>query len=255
MKTLLSIFGLLLSISCWGQKVPELHPTLGALVNKSAAGEVEFLKKQKKCEELWSKASFEGGYEKMSAADQKAMEGCEEEFESYWDILGVGCSWYCGGGKDTQTATSVLKTDKGATYAASNAHDLSYQTAWIEGVAGYGIGEKLTYQFPADNPRITEVIVVNGYVKSDKAWKENTRVKKLMMHVNGKPFSILHLKDTKQEQSFSFAPLGNDPSAATNGQKHQSPWSITFEILEVYPGAKYKDTAITEIYFNGIDVH
>jgi hypothetical protein len=32
-------------------------------------------------------------------------------------------------------------------------------------------------------------------------------------------------------------------------------WSIKFEILEVYPGEKYQDAAITEIYFDGIDVH
>jgi len=33
------------------------------------------------------------------------------------------------------------------------------------------------------------------------------------------------------------------------------PLKIKFEILEVYEGDKYKDTAITEIYFDGIDVH
>jgi len=30
---------------------------------------------------------------------------------------------------------------------------------------------------------------------------------------------------------------------------------LKFEILEVYKGSKYNDTAITEIYFDGIDVH
>ena len=30
---------------------------------------------------------------------------------------------------------------------------------------------------------------------------------------------------------------------------------ITLEILEVYPGSKYKDVAISEINFNGLDVH
>lgn len=32
-------------------------------------------------------------------------------------------------------------------------------------------------------------------------------------------------------------------------------WTLQFEIVAVYPGAKYEDTAITEIYFDGIDVH
>jgi len=30
---------------------------------------------------------------------------------------------------------------------------------------------------------------------------------------------------------------------------------MKFEILEVYTGEKYADTAISEIYFDGIDVH
>lgn len=32
-------------------------------------------------------------------------------------------------------------------------------------------------------------------------------------------------------------------------------WAITFEIIEVYKGDRYADTAITEIYFDGIGVH
>jgi len=32
-------------------------------------------------------------------------------------------------------------------------------------------------------------------------------------------------------------------------------WTMKFEIIEVYKGTKYDDTAITEIYFDGIDVH
>ncbi|WP_449508538.1 hypothetical protein [Dawidia soli] len=30
---------------------------------------------------------------------------------------------------------------------------------------------------------------------------------------------------------------------------------MKFEILEVYEGAKYDDTVISEIFFDGIDVH
>ena len=30
---------------------------------------------------------------------------------------------------------------------------------------------------------------------------------------------------------------------------------LKFEIIEVYKGLKYNDTAITEIYFDGMDVH
>lgn len=33
------------------------------------------------------------------------------------------------------------------------------------------------------------------------------------------------------------------------------PWTLKFEIAEVYKGTKYDDVVITEIYFDGIDVH
>jgi hypothetical protein len=32
-------------------------------------------------------------------------------------------------------------------------------------------------------------------------------------------------------------------------------WTLKFEILDVYPGDKYSDTVITELFFDGIDVH
>lgn len=32
-------------------------------------------------------------------------------------------------------------------------------------------------------------------------------------------------------------------------------WTLKFEMLEVYPGKKYDDTVISEIYFDGIDVY
>ncbi|MBQ2239790.1 MAG: hypothetical protein II322_03130 [Alistipes sp.] len=51
-------------------------------------------------------------------------------------------------------------------------------------------------------------------------------------------------------QRFEVGILGNEDRC------EESPvWSIKFEILEVYPGDKYDDTVITEIYFDGIDVH
>ena len=141
------------------------------------------------------------------------------------------------------------------TYSAKNIHDLSYKTAWIEGVPGYGIGEYVTYHIPPQNPRITEIIVVNGYVKSKKAWKENSRVKKLRMYIDDKPFRDLYLKDSREEQHFKFDPLGYSDRENWEDLQSRPWWTIKFEILEVYEGDKYDDTAITEIYFDGIDVH
>ena len=155
------------------------------------------------------------------------------------------CSWYCGGQIDSVTASSAL-ADR---YAAEMAHDFSIVTAWVEGVEGNGEGEYLRYSFPGTCPRITTVLIHNGYVKNWEVWRDNARVKRLLMYYNDEPYAILNLQDTMGLQSFDVGVLGYE-------DKDSAPaWSIKFEILEVYPGKKYEDTAITEIYFDGIDVH
>ncbi len=166
-----------------------------------------------------------------------------EVVENAWDIIDGGCSWYCGGGNYKIKASSSL----GDSYKAEFANDLSYKTAWVEGKKDEGIGEYLEYYFKNDSPRITEIIISNGYMKSEETWKNNNRVKKLKLYVNGVPFGILNLKDSRTDQYFEIGTLGHN--------KNRTDLILKFEILEVYKGSKYNDTAITEIYFDGIDVH
>jgi hypothetical protein len=256
MRTPSTLFIFLFSIIfCFGQEVKVLTPTLGNLVDLGPEKEAEFAKKQTRCEELWEQVERNGSFDALSKQDQIFLENCSETIESIYDIIGGGCSWYCAAGEDTNTASSFLKPFKNNDYSPNNIHDLSYKTAWIEGVAGYGIGENITYHFPPQNPRITEIIVVNGYVKSKKAWQENSRVKKLKMYIDNKPFAILNLEDCRNEQIFTFEPIGNSDRSDYEKLQNKPWWTIKFEILDVYKGDKYDDTAITEIYFDGIDAH
>ena len=182
-----------------------------------------------------------------TASEQKELNILLEKYgevvENAWDIIDGGCSWYCGGGDYKIKASSSL----GDSYKAEFANDLSYKTAWVEGKKDEGIGEYLEYYFKNDSPRITEIIISNGYMKSEETWKNNNRVKKLKLYVNGIPFGILNLKDSRTDQYFSVGTLGHN--------KNGTDLILKFEILEVYKGSKYNDTAITEIYFDGIDVH
>jgi len=178
-----------------------------------------------------------------------------EVYESMWDIEGAGCSWYCGGGPKKVTASSSLSPQGDNSYSGRNAHDLSYMTAWVEGVKGEGVGEFLLYEFSAESPRINTIIVVNGYVKSVDAWKNNGRVKRLKMYVNDKPYAILNLEDLPAAQTFNVEPIGESDRANYQALKAKPDWKLKFEILEVYHGQKYDDVAITEIYFSGLDVH
>lgn len=236
------------------EKIIVLNPTLGILIDKSPEGEAIFNKRSKQCEFLWAQVA-KGGEEKLSKSEKEQLKNCSED-ENYWDILGPGCSWYCGGGLETAAASSTLSKQGNVNYVAKNANDLSYQTAWVEGVPGYGIGEDLTYDFPPENPRITKIIVVNGYVKSAKAWNENSRVKQLKVYLDGKPLALLNLQDTRREQIFTLKqPIGNGNRANYKALQLKPRWKLKFEITDVYKGQKFDDTAITEIYFDGIDVH
>lgn len=171
--------------------------------------------------------------------------GYDEMYASYWDIVGEGCSWYCGdGGPIKIKASSRLANQGSNNYNEKNLHDLQYNTPWVEGVKGYGIGEWVEYTFKADNPRITTIHVVNGYCKSQTAWKNNSRVKALKVYVNGNPLAVLNLEDSRSDQAFEIAPLTDSKE-----------WTMRFEILDVYKGDKYDDTVLSEIYFSGLDVH
>ena len=185
--------------------------------------------------------------ENMTDADWDyiAKLGVEEMYDSYFALDGEGCSWYCGdGGPIKITASSRLASQGANNYNEKNLHDDHANTPWVEGVKGYGIGEWVEYTFKADNPRITDIKIVNGYCKSQSAWKNNSRVKQLKLYIKGKPVAILNLEDTRCVQTFEIDPVTDSKE-----------WTMKFEIVDVYKGDKWDDTAISEIYFDGLDVH
>jgi hypothetical protein len=220
-----------------------------------------------KVDELWKRAdsimeSIKNNLELLTAEDKLFFEQVNYDYENemrseYYSVVGEGCSWYCGGGPDSVSASSYLKSNIATIdYLPRNAHDFSFKTAWVEGVPGYGTGEYLVYYFKPTAPRITTINIANGYVKSKKAYRENSRVKKLKMYIDDKPFAILNLKDTLLEQSFNFEPIGRfNPDVKLEALEKLPGWTMKFEILEVYKGDKYDETAISEINFSGIDVH
>lgn len=177
------------------------------------------------------------------------------DYEDYWDVLMPGCSWYCGGRIDSIIASSALPSQGTVSYNAKNAGDFSYKTAWVEGVKGPGVGEFLEYIFLPESARVEEIRIANGYVKSAKAWQENARVKKLKLYYNGKPCAILNLKNERSEQVFRVGPFGQQYYKLEDNKKPDKPWTLRFEIVEVYQGTRYADTAISEIHFMGYDEH
>lgn len=168
----------------------------------------------------------------------------------FWDLYSPACSWYCGGVISSVTASSCLAPHGKINYEAENAHDFNHESAWAEGVNGDGIGEYLVYEFPGNCPRVTAVKILNGHEKSEKTWRANNRVKRLKIYYNNEEYAILELEDTRCLQRFEIGIVGNGPMATD-----ADPWTLKFEILDVYKGDRYDDTVISELYFDGTDVH
>ena len=172
----------------------------------------------------------------ISNATYESLEYDDESNQLYWDLH---CSDYTIHGDDV-VASSELRSQGSASYRVSNINDWNHETAWVEGVSGYGVGQWIEFRDVYGDGTITSINILNGYVKSDKAWSENSRVKRLKVYLNGRPVCILELQNSRSLQTFQVQNLlGN---ASYIGK-------LRFEIMEVYPGTKYQDTAISDIYF------
>jgi hypothetical protein len=236
-------------------QVKDLKPSEIAGLDLSDAGAAKFNRDREIYTKISDKLVAGTSIEELSDEERRILNETNETVESYWDIMGAECNWYCGGGPNEVTASTILKAQGENSYAATNAHDLSYKTAWVEGAPGDGVGEFLLYKFAPASPRITDIIVVNGYVKSTRAYHDNARAKKLKMYLNDEPYAILHLEDRISRQFFKVEPIGNGNRTDRKVLMLRPGWTLKFEVLEVYKGLKYDDLAITEIYFDGIDVH
>ena len=224
----------------FGQDKPlkVIEPTLGftPILNES-----EIKKELQKIERIRA-TTPEKDCEKRLTKRQLEIEDWDyPDRTDLWDVSQIGDGWYNCASIDTIFATSELKPVGNINYQARNAHDFSLRTAWVIGNNGNEIGESITYRFSSDNPPVTTIFIFNGYVKSDETWQNNSRVKQLKLYINGKPYALLNLKDTKAEQRFEIGEHG--------GRK--SKLYLKFEITDVYKGDKYDDVAISEIEFDG----
>lgn len=178
------------------------------------------------------------------------IENYKDEFDGNpWSIPFQGCSWYCGGRIDSIGSSTECNYFDKEKIISFNIHDFDYGTAWIS--SNKDNSKYIEYIFNKSSAKFTEIIIVNGNVKSDSLWKEYSRAKKIKMYINGIEYKTLKLEDTKDEQVYKFQPIGAKTNSSSKSKNKQ--WIIKFEIIESYQGKK-QNVAISEIYFDG-DVH
>jgi hypothetical protein len=133
------------------------------------------------------------------------------------------------------TASSELApSPQGFTYVVENTLDGDRATAWVEGAAGAGIGQTLEYRFRR-RLRLARLRIVNGYAKSEKAFRENARIRDAVLTTAAGTFP-LELADHRRPQR-----VARDFGTTS---------FVRLSVKSVYPGSEFDDLAVTEIGFD-----
>lgn len=131
-------------------------------------------------------------------------------------------------------ASSVLPASKTNFYQPTMMFDGNRATAWVEGDDGDGIGTTITLHFGGERS-LVGFEIINGYDKDQRIWAANSRVQEVEASTGDGQVQVITLKDVRGASRFDFdAPV-------------QTSW-LRLKINSVYPGSKYKDTAISELY-------
>jgi hypothetical protein len=232
---LLGIFLIAISTGCGSEKTDSV--AVPPVSNESSKGSTE--KPPAKAEEPSLPIV------KMSAGKEKFVdwgEKPEDPLEGPPDPW-VWHSWFCGGPDDALRASSTLAPQGNNNYKVINLNDNDPTTAWVEGHSEYGIGEFIEFNglMPGSD---SELYILNGYQASKSSWENNSRVKHLKVSLNGKGYFIIELVDVMGSQSLVLPKDFNEALEKAPENKKL----IRMTILEVYPGLKWKDTAISEIF-------
>ena len=174
----------------------------------------------------------------------EGKEGSEDDFESIMIALNGGCSLGCAIGWSLE-ATSTLPDQGSNTYKPDNMDDDDRKTAWVEGQSDYGIGSRIIITFNdvegVKGVPFDAISITNGYAKSQSSWEANSRVKLFKVYLNGQAQFFIKLKDSIYPQWVYWS---RDFIIGAGDQ-------VEFEIVDVYPGTKWKDTAISDLSLSG----
>jgi len=129
---------------------------------------------------------------------------------------------------------SSFLSEFGRVYDVSELNYFGSERAWVEGVSGDGIGEGFVIENRGEKTKWNTLLIINGFIsaRNPRLYKENGRVKKIKVEgVESGVSKVLDIIDTPHAQTvdISFLPKPED---------------IRVTIADVYPGTKYKDTAI-----------
>lgn len=154
-----------------------------------------------------------------------------------------------------QNVTKKLETTVGAEAKAENIGDISFdakntldanmKTAWL--TEGNGKNALIEYVIDIEEVDVTSatlfsIAIFNGWRKDYQTWKDYSRIKKLSITINDKPYAEVNLEDTYKMQTIDLEKMKLDKTRR---------YRFRFRITEMYPGKKFQQTAISDVQFIG----
>jgi uncharacterized caspase-like protein len=136
-------------------------------------------------------------------------------------------------GGDLYCASSMLTPQYGNSYGVRNLFSSDDSTAWVEGVAGQGIGQWVVVEFDGFRS-VKSVTIYNGYQKNADIFGKNSRVRKIRLLFSQGETKDVSLEDRRGPQTIAL----DRPIKA---------YWVQFVIEDVYPGSRYTDTAISKL--------
>lgn len=140
-------------------------------------------------------------------------------------------------------ATTSFLTEHDITYKSLNLGNLNSDSPWVEGIDGYGIGEKIS--FDINQPYL---IFFSGYFscKNPALYEMNSRVKILeIISSNTGKSKKIELEDVAGGQQINISEIVD----CVGFKKDR----VELEIIDVYKGKKYEDTCINAILIGRSD--
>jgi hypothetical protein len=136
-------------------------------------------------------------------------------------------------GRIRYCVSSVLAAQGKNSYRAANLIDGNSETAWVEGRSDDGLGEWIVIDFTQPQT-LGSVRLQNGYTKNADIYDKNGRVRDIEIILSNGQTLRQTLKDSDATQTIRLE------------RAQQIRW-LQLKIISVYPGRKYRDTAISEL--------
>ena len=142
-------------------------------------------------------------------------------------------------------ASSNLPDANGKTYDAANLIDGNYETAWVEGIDGVGIGETITLHL-GEVSEVYGIQLYNGYLASEDLLEKNGIVREVSVDFGGGTV----VEKEVYGSSYIWSSVEDMASFNLNRIELYKPIAtdtIVITIKNADAGNKYDDTCISEI--------